>query len=269
MRVRTSWYPARQFAVLRSLLGAYLAVRYARLLPYADELFGPGGMPVTPSARGLPNPLILEPGLATAFLILLLLAAITFAAGLARRASALVSWYGLACLLAKNTSITEPSIEFIGWLLLATVLVPLGEGLAPGRWRPDPDWHMPPALYYGAWTVFAVAYGMSGWAKLSSAAWTGGSALADLAAFPAAHPWAAAIPAFASRPLTWLALSLELLCPLLSLHRLGRALAWVGLSAMHLAMMVVLAGAEVALGMLLFHLFLFDRRWLSMGTAAR
>lgn len=99
----------------------------------AGELFSAEGM--LPDARAnfrfgiLPNPLDhgCSPAAAWAFVATLAVLAFGLAAGVHRRTSALLLWYGWACLFNRNNLISNPGLPYLGLLLLLTVLVPAGE----------------------------------------------------------------------------------------------------------------------------------------------
>lgn len=261
-----------QFRIFRALLGLYLAVHFARLIPYGRELFSREGLFPDPAANlthGLfPNPLALwdKPGDVT-----LLLAALTglsalFALGVARRPAAVLLWFGWAALFHRNNLISNPSIPYVGLLLLLTVLVPPKEGLRlggkgdPGRWR------FPASVYWTAWIVLAGGYTYSGLAKLGSPSWLDGSALEHVLRNPLARPNAVrelllALPGPGLAVLTWGALAAEILALPLSLTRRTRLVSWSSLVALQLGILSVVSFADLTAGMLLAHLFVLDPSW--------
>lgn len=157
----------------------------------------------------------------------------------------------------------------VGWLLLACALVPRGEGHSLQRIPADPAWEMPPVLWYGAWLILALGYSLSGIHKLlNSPSWVNGSALNHILHSPLAHDsfvceWLLAQPPLLGQLLTWSLLALETAFAPLCLWRSTRFLAWVGMVGMHLGLLVVIDFPTLTLGVLMAHLFVFDRRWLS------
>lgn len=279
----------RQFATFRVLLGAYLMVHFAHLLAYGTEVFSRHG--VLPDARlnltyGLfPDPLYRwdSPAMVAALLATLCTAAALLTLGIARRAAAVVLWFGWAALFHRNNLISNPSIPYVGLLLLLTVLVPLGEGLVPRRrggdgsgWTvadPDSDWRLPPAVYWTAWTVLAAGYTYSGAIKLGSPSWLDGTAFAHVLRNPLARPNAIretllALPATLLAVLTWGALATELAALPLSLWRTGRLVGWLSQVGMQLGILLVVSFGDLTAGMLLAHLFVVDPRWWSRRRAA-
>jgi hypothetical protein len=265
-----SRYPARQFALFRIVLGLFLAQWFARLVPFAEELFGPTGLfPHWPRSP-LPNVFRLElasqPGFARALVAGLALASLLFAFGVARRVLAVCIWYGLSCLTARHFGILNPSLPYLGWLLLASALVPRGEGLSLRGAAADPAWRMPPLLFHGAWWIMALAYTASGWDKLSSLGWRNGTAAAVILGLPFARDTflrelVLALPAVAIRLLTWSALATELLFAPMCLWRPTRILAWCAAVGLHLGLLALLDFADISVAMLMIHVFTFDVRW--------
>jgi hypothetical protein len=114
--------------------------------------------------------------------------------------------------------ITNPSLPFVGWMLLAHSCLPrapYGSLDARGRLDPGGEWTMPPAIHRAAWIVMAVAYSYSGFTKLVSPSWVDGTAIARVLANPLARTTIVrdallALPAPALTVATWDALGLEL-----------------------------------------------------------
>lgn len=263
----------RQFAIFRIALGAYLAVHFARLVPWGGELFSSKG--VLPSAslnpiHGiLPNVLawLDSPTFVVAFLVALVACSVLFAAGVARRAMAIALWYGWACLFNRNVWIGNSAIPFIGLLLLLTACVPATE---PWRFRQpqkDPyDFYVPRMVWVAAWVLMAVGYSFSGIVKLYSPSWVDGTAVAHLLNNPLSRPGFARDIALGLSPgaikaMTWGLLGLEALFLPLSLWRVTRPFAWGAMVVVHVVFATLLSFADLTAGMLILHLFTFDPRW--------
>jgi hypothetical protein len=92
-----------QYSLFRALLGLYLFVHFAYLMPWAPELFSHRGMlpeaSVSPLTRAFPNILSLwdAPGFVTLLATAGAGAALAFAVGWRDRIAALALWYILAC----------------------------------------------------------------------------------------------------------------------------------------------------------------------------
>lgn len=267
-------YSSRQFAVFRLLFGVYLVVLFARVIPYASELFGDEALPLTVQPlRPLPN-LLAASGRPMEFVAVLTLLAVLFTAGVLRRSAALLLWYGLYCLVHRNPSIEEISLSYVSWLLLACVLIPKGESFSL-RGQPNPDWAMPPIILFSAWLVLAVSYAIAGGAKLTSSVWTDGSLLEYILDSSFSRDWwftrlVRLLPPFVLSLATWTTLAAEMLFLPMCFFRRTRMLAWSALALMNFGIMLLLDIAQVSIAMLLFHLFVFDTRWIrGKSTAPR
>jgi hypothetical protein len=269
---------ALQFAVFRAVLGTYLAVHFAQLIPYGPELFSNRG--VLADARLnftygiLPNPLehYGSPIFVSAFLIALAILAVAFAIGFYRRTAAVLLWFGWACLFNRNNLINNPSIPYIGLLLLLSIVVPTGESLAFKR--QDPFWRFPVMAYWAAWFLMAAGYSFSGWMKLSSPSWIDGSALAHVLNNPLARPGLfrdlfLALPPPFLHTLTWATLAAEFLFLPLSLWPTTRVLIWSAMVAMNVAILFAINFADLTVGMLMIHVFTFDPSWFSIRFVER
>ena len=271
---------SQQFAIFRIVLGIYLAVHFFALVPYGAEVFSDRG--VLPDARlnftyGIfPN--VLEhfgsPAFVVIFLTGLSVLSLIFAAGLFRRIVAVLLWYGWACLFNRNNLINNPSIPYIGLLLLLTLLVPTGESLT--RKCTNRQWQLPSMVYWTAWMLMAAGYSFSGWMKLYSPSWIDGSALFHILSNPLARPGCArdfllALPTSWLRFLTWGTLAAELLFFPLSISQRSRMIAWCALASINFAILFVVNFADLTFGMLMIHFFTYDLAWFSAlrGTFKR
>src|SRR5262245_53223410 len=145
-----------QYSLFRLLLGLYLFQHFVFLLPWGTELFSSAGaLPdasLSPLIRLYPNLLgwADSPIVVAAFLLLGAVLALTCALGLADRISALGLLYIWACLLGRNPLISNPAMPYVGFMLLAHVLLPAAPfGSWRARRRPDPagDWRMPAEIF--------------------------------------------------------------------------------------------------------------------------
>ena len=264
--------PTRLFALFRVLLGLYLAAHFAHLVPYGRELFSREGILPDPSLNltygSFPNPLYVwdSPALVTVLLGALVALALLLALGIGRRLVAVALWFGWAALFHRNNLIANPSIPYVGMLLLLTSLVPPGEGWSLRERAPREGWRFPWQVYWVAWILLAAGYTYSGLVKLGSPSWLDGTALAHVLRNPLARPNALregllALPPPALALLTWAALGAEIAALPLSLWRAGRAVAWAALVGLQIGILSVVSFADLTAGMLLAHLFVLDLRW--------
>lgn len=261
---------ARQFALFRIVFGIYLTIHCVGLLPYSAELFSREGMlshaRLNFTSGILPSPLERwdSPGVSIAFVAALAGLSVAFTLGFCRRSMALALWFGWACLFNRNNLISNPSLPYIGMLLLLSIIVPAGEPFSL-RWKRD-KWVFPAGVYWAAWALLALGYAFSGWTKLQSPSWIDGSALEHVLNNPLARPGFArdAMLQFPAvlRFLTWMTLALELLFLPVSFHRAGRLLAWVAMCLLHTGILFLVDFADLSAGMLMVHLFTFDPAWL-------
>ncbi len=264
-----------QYSLYRAVLGSYLFMHFASLVPWGAELFSSSGM--LPDATASPlYPLFPDllfvldaPGVVVALLLVGVGASVLLAAGIRDRTAALLLWYVWACLFARNPLIANPSLPFVGWLLLAHALVPpapYGSWAARTRTDPDGGWHMPTALFAAAWIVMALGYSYSGYTKLVSPSWLDGSALGRVLENPLARPSFARemmllLPGPLLALLTWGTLAFELLYAPLALLRALRPWIWTGMLLLHLSLMTLIDFVDLSFGMVLVHAFTFDPAW--------
>ena len=258
-----------QFTIFRIALGIYLTLHFIDLIPYSAELFSRAGM--LGNARlnftygVLPNPLEWwdTPRFATAFVAGLAALSIAFTVGVCRRVVAFALWFGLACLFNRNNLISNPSLPYVGMLLLLSIIVPVGEPFSVRRKKED--WVFPSGVYWAAWALLAAGYAFSGWTKLQSPSWLDGSALEHVLNNPLARPGVVrnSLLQFPSmlQLLTWATLALELLFLPLCFHRIGRLVAWAAMCSLHIGILLLVDFADLTIGMLMVHLFTFDRTW--------
>lgn len=268
---RADTYGPWQFTVFRVVFGLYLAVHFFTLAPWAPEVFGPRGMIADPAllpAHGVfPNPLEAlgtDAALAGAVLLLGLLA-VAFAAGLARRIVALVLWFGWACLFHRNVFIANPSLPYVGWLLLACAALPSGEPLSLWPRRRE-GWRMDPWIFAGAWLLLGAGYTFSGLHKAASESWQNGLAIKYVLELPTTRDtWfkhlLLGMPDLVHRLNTWGALLLEILFLPLCLIRRARPWVFLAMLGMHTGILLTVSIADLTLGMFVFHLFVVEPDW--------
>lgn len=264
-----------QYSVFRAVFGAYLLVHFAALIPYGSELFSSAGVlpgEASPLFRLFPNVLLLSDAPAVVAIVLVagLATCVALILGWRDRIAAVVLWYILACLVGRNPLILNPSLPFVGWLLLAHAALPPAPYLSlDARNRVDPrgGWQMPSGIAAAAWIVMALGYSYSGWTKLISPSWMDGTALVRVLENPLARPTflrelLAGMPQSMLALATWGALALELLFAPLALSRRLRPWLWLAMVLMHLGLIVLIDFADLSIGMLMLHLFTFDPAWI-------
>jgi hypothetical protein len=179
-------------------------------------------------------------------------------------------WYGWACLFNRNVLISNPSIAYVGLLLLLTTLVPAREPLRViGGKNTSDEFYVPAAAYWAAWVLMAAGYTFSGIVKLASPSWVDGTAFWHVVQNPLARDgWlrdlVLDLPMWTLQLLTWKALALEILFLPLALLRWTRPLIWLAMVGMQIGILALVSFADLSAGMLMVHLFTFDARWPGM-----
>jgi predicted DCC family thiol-disulfide oxidoreductase YuxK len=276
-----SGWTGGQYSLFRGIFGLYVFVHFAGLIPWGAELFSSSGVLPEASASPLlhlfPNVLALAdtPGVVTALLVIATVLSLLFAVGWHDRLAAGLLWYVLACLHGRNPLIANPSLPFVGWMLLAHVALPAAPyGSWAARGRPDPRgvWRMPRAIAGAAWIVMALAYSYSGYTKLVSPSWLDGTAVRRVLENPLARPGVLhdallAAPDWFLALQTWGAMGAELLFAPLALFARLRPWLWGLLLAMQLGLLGLIDFADLSLGMVMLHLFTFDPAWVRPAAA--
>ena len=196
-RAAGSTWTGGQYSLFRGALGAYLVVHFVALMPYAGELFARGGAVAEPGMSPLmgilPNPLSSfdSAPVVAALLLLGAVAGFGLAIGLADRVAALVCCAVLAWLFARNPLIANPSLPYVGLLLLAHSCLPrapYGSFERRGQIDPGGEWRMPREIYLVVWILMALGYSYSGYTKLISPSWVDGTAFERVLNNPLARP---------------------------------------------------------------------------------
>lgn len=265
-----------QYSVFRALFGTYLFVHFAALIPWGTETFSNAGVLPngndSPLLHAFPNLLAVmdSPTIVCLLLVSATLASLLFALGKWDRISAIWIWYVLACLFGRNPLSANPSLPFVGWMLLAHAFLaaaPYGSLSARGRLDPDNGWKFDRRIFLAAWIILSLSYTYSGYTKLISPSWIDGSALRDILENPLARDtfireWVLMLPDFVLHIATWGGLFLELAFAPLALFRRLRPSIWLAMLGMHFSLIVLIDFADLSLGMVLIHLFTFDPAWL-------
>jgi len=264
-----------QYGVYRAVLGLYLLQHFVRLLPWGGELFSSSGVLPVGSASPLMH---LFPNIfwlcdSRIFVTALLITGATLSGflliGKFDRFAAVLIWYLWACLYGRNPMIGNPSLPFVGWLVLAhTLTTPrsVHDCSKPHEVSTD-AWRLCPDIYVAAWILMTLAYSYSGYTKLLSPSWIDGSALSRVLANPLARATALrtfllALPPWFLKTATCSALGLELSFAQLALFRRFRPLIWVAMVGLHIGLMFLVNFADLTMGMLILHLFTFDPSWI-------
>lgn len=272
--MKGSW-TGGQYSLYRILFGSYLFVHFIHLLPWGAETFSRQGMladaDLSPLFSLFPSVLVLtdSPLMVQALILSAALASVSFALGARDKLAAIWIWYVLACLFTRNPLIANPALPYVGWALLAHLLIPgkpYGSLAAVGRTDPAGDWFMPRPVMTAAATVLALSYSYSGYTKLLSPSWVAGDTLSIVLDNPLARDWLLRdlfmmLPASLLSATTWFILYVELLyAPLALIPRL-RPWLWAGMLVVQFGFLFLLNFPDLTVAMLLFHMLAFNPAW--------
>lgn len=254
-----------QYAIYRIIFGIYLAIHFIYLLPWGAELFSNKGMlssgSLSPLFHLFPNVLLVNDSPLTIHILLSLgiLSSIFLLIGKMDRYAAVLVWYILTSLFDRNPLIANPSLPYIGWLLLAHACLPMHD-------KKKQTWRMPKGIFLAAWLAMAVGYSYSGYVKLMSPSWLDGSAFKHVLHNPLAHSnfmtqFLLSFPELGIKFLTWSSLILEISFASLSLFARVRPWLWLMLLFMHIGLLFIIRFPDLSFGMIILHLFTFNPAW--------
>jgi hypothetical protein len=260
----------KSFAWFRSILGLYLLVHFVPLIPWAGEVWGKTGL--VPDARVnltygvLPDVLSHFSDLQIQIMIIAMtVLSAVLASGYWRPIIALLLWMGWVLLFNRNNFIANPSLPFIGWLLLVCAVVPSGER----RWfekSVQSDWTFPRLLFIASWGIMAASYSISGFDKLKALSWCDGSAMWHLLENPLARPsplrdWLLQAPQAILQTMSYAVLLVELSFLPLAIFASTRKWIWLAMVLTHMGILIFVDFADLTMGMLMIHVFTFDPTW--------
>lgn len=268
-----------QYSLFRGLFGLYLCIHFAHLLPWAVELFSNSGVISDSNASPLfgiiPNILALNDGslMIEGLLVSAFLSAVAFMIGYRDKWAAAWILYVLICIFARDPLIANPSLPYVGWMLLAHLFIPakpFGAFDARKDLTLAYQWTFPRHIYWAAVIVLALSYSYSGYTKLLSPSWVSGDAIAYVLQNPLArehilNDFLQLSPTIL-KLLTWFILYVELVYVLLALSRKIHLWAWTMMLMVQFGFLVFLNFADLTAAMLLMHMFTFDPRWLKGKT---
>lgn len=269
---KTKPFSEHQFAVWRILFGVYCTYYSVALLPYVTELFSSAGIYASVPVRSwFPNILYWfdSPAVVLFLAITSVVAAIAITVGYRRCLFAGIAWYIHACWFGRNVLTDDPSLAYIGLLFLLLAIIPSGEvwSLDHKRKKQSISWQLPYVPYITAVIALGIGYSVSGIDKLHATGWWNGDAMYFLLHGGLTNnnllvTMLQAAPDWAVSGMTWYAAwGMAIALPGL-LWKRTRFVTWLLVTSMFVAMAITLDLAQVTIGMLVFHLFIFDREWI-------
>lgn len=278
IKLSTSYSPV-QFSIVRIILGLYLTQYFIRLIPHGTLLFSEQGM-ISDITLNYTYPFTFwfiehftHPLSVTTLLIALTILAILFTLGIHRKIVAALLWCGWVILFNLNNLTNDPSLAFIGLLLLVFAATSNGEPMLWNhRFLPaDKNWEMSAIIYWGMWFVLCASFTISGLEKFASEMWRSGDALLTFYTGPIALSnqfvtWIITWPAGLHQALTWITLYSQVFAFAFLFFKRTRILFLITTIFLFAASLPVLDLMEVLVGMLIFYFFLFDINWFQTNT---
>ncbi len=246
-----------QWSVARFVLGGWLALRLAMLLPDWRHHFGTGRVLAWGDGEALlgvvPNLFawIDAPAGGAALVALGVVAGLLLASGWRARTAALVLTYLVPCLASHNPLLSLPAPTWLALLLLAFATVPKEPFLsfdARGRVNPDGGWQLPQQTFRLFWLLLVVGAAVSVIEQLRG---RGG----------ASHGGARA-DGHAMQVVVWLSVVADAALVLLVWKPRSQRFTWSSATALRLLVVLLGAGGARDESLLLIALFAFDPGWL-------
>lgn len=280
IREQNGW-TGGQYAIFRAILGIYLVVHFAVLIPWGKEMFSNQGClsnsSDSPLSHLFPNMLAVfdSPAAVVGLLSVAALVSGLFAVGIYDRVAALCLWYVWACLYGRNPFIFNPALAYVGVLLLAHTTLPSaasGSVRRGGDLDSGKNWRFPQSVFIAVWILMALGYTYSGYTKLVSPSWLDGTAVEKVLNCPLVWPGALrnlvlSAPQTVLHLLTYGALCAELSFAPLALFSITRPWAWTLMLVMHVWLILLINFADLSIAMILLHLFTADPAWIKAVEA--
>lgn len=241
-----------QMDVKKCLLGYYLAWHFIMLLPDSKEVFDDviSNKEDLPGYRYLTFSSIID---TEKYIFSLIIASLVLATGIATRPASLWIFIGWVTLYNRNPFISNPSLAYIGWLLLSFVLNPNSR-----RYSKE--------LFYGFWLINGLSYTASGLHKLQCPSWVDGTALEHVLTSVLSRnniltDIMLSMPPIFLKIGTWVSLFGEISFLFLGMFKNLRFYYWTFFLLFHIGIIATVNFTDLTLGMIVAHIFLFDPEW--------
>lgn len=185
------------------------------------------------------------------FMMTLVLAAFMFMVGRNIQWSAAYLLYGHICMFNRNIFISNPSLAYIGWLLITFIVDPESKSRV---------------LYHGSWVIAGLSYTVSGIHKLQAPSWVDGTALYHVfTGYLSRHNWFTSVllnlPPIYLQYMTWSSLIMEISFLFLGIFKRMRKFYWFFFLSLHIGILLTVNFTDLTLGMIVSHLYLYDTYW--------
>ena len=257
--------------IFRIILGLYLTIHFAQSIPYAEELYGtkmPYDYKLNPTYGKFPN--LLENMNATFFVVILTIMSVMLMFEICPRIVAFALWYGSVALLNRNVLILNPGVPYINWTLLALTLVDLAIRVlfqTDNRFlKKIQHDKFPKRIFWSAQLLLMAGYTYSGIHKLNtSPSWVDGTALSHVLNSPLARDnflrdIIVQYPTLLKYG-TWFSLTLEISALPFGVFYHTRFWFWMAYMFFHLGILMLINFTDLTVGVIMFHLFIFDWEW--------
>jgi len=264
-------YSSETFGVFRIVFGTYLLIHFIQLIPFGTEIWSNEGILPNENVNltyGFPNLLnqFDNPNHIALLLYILCFCSIVLISGFQRQFISIVLWLGWIFLFNRNNLISNPSIPFVGWLLLCCIVIPKGEKFTLFSLSKT-NWKIPKIIITGAWIIMSLSYTISGIDKLNAPSWANGDAIYYLLQNPLARNWDLrtfflSLPKDILKGITFSILFIEISFVFFAFFKRTRFYIWTLMILAHLGILLLVDFADLTLGMLMIHVFTFDYNWI-------
>ena len=261
-------HSSETFGIFRIIFGSYLLFHFIQLIPFGTEIWSNQGILPNENVNityGFPNLLnqFDNPNHISIVLYTLCFCSILLISGFQRQFASILLWLGWVFLFNRNNLISNPSIPFVGWLLLCCVVIPKGEKFTLFS-IPKTNWEMPRIIIIGAWIIMSLSYTISGIDKLNAPSWANGNAIYYLLQNPLARNWNLrsfflSFPKDVLKVITFLILFIEISFAFFAFFKKTRFLIWTLMILAHLGILLLVDFADLTIGMLMIHFFTFEK----------
>lgn len=191
-------YPEKAYIIFRFLFGIYFVYYFVRSFPYVVSVYSNEGMlrffEFNWTYGMFPNFLYVfdSPIVVTATIFVGIVFAVLFSLGFVPRVSAFFLWYIQTALFNRNNLTGDPSIAYVGLLLLILALLPQVRPLTKyflSKKDIAKEIVVPFYVFYVPVFIFCLTFTMSALDKVNAVSWRNGEAFRLILNLPIAKEW--------------------------------------------------------------------------------